>query len=138
MRHAKIAPIRLFARRGADMAVRRNCELSRKRKLRELYSYTALLNAGHPPQVHDWAVADEPSDNEQRFLDENDIAKYVAFLLVVPFFLVIYLFCPVYCRLLLSGCLLSRAPSPSPSPSLSPPPIPLTSDRVTEAAASTF
>ena len=52
----------------------RHCELSRKRKLRELYSYTALLNAGHPPQAHDWAIPDEPSEKEAHFLDDNDIA----------------------------------------------------------------
>ncbi|KAF1950404.1 hypothetical protein CC80DRAFT_482837 [Byssothecium circinans] len=52
------------------------CELSRKRKLRELYGYTALLNQ-NPPQVHlDWAVPDEPrDDDEARFLDQNDISK---------------------------------------------------------------
>ncbi|KAF1995179.1 hypothetical protein P154DRAFT_624181 [Amniculicola lignicola CBS 123094] len=56
-----------------------NCELSRKRKLRELYNYTALLNAGQPPQLRDWFtggfVADEPNETEQLFLDENDMAK---------------------------------------------------------------
>lgn len=77
MRHGKIAPICLFAWRGADIAVHRLCEQSRKRKLRELYNYTALLNAGHPPQVHDWLIADEPSEHEARYLDENDIARYV-------------------------------------------------------------
>ncbi|KAF2683413.1 hypothetical protein K458DRAFT_304897 [Lentithecium fluviatile CBS 122367] len=51
------------------------CEQSRKRKLRELYHYTALLNLGHPPQVHDWVISDEPSEHEARFLDENDITK---------------------------------------------------------------
>jgi chromatin modification-related protein VID21 len=55
--------------------VYRLCELSRKRKLRELYNYTALLNAGHLPQVHDWAISEEPSEHEARYLDENDIAK---------------------------------------------------------------
>jgi chromatin modification-related protein VID21 len=49
--------------------------LSRKRKLRELYNYTALLNAGHPPQVHDWIISDEPSELEARYLEENDVAK---------------------------------------------------------------
>ncbi|KAJ4300958.1 RNA polymerase II transcription elongation factor SpEAF [Kalmusia sp. IMI 367209] len=52
-----------------------HCELSRKRKLRELYNYTALLNAGHLPQVHDWSISDEPNENEAHFLDENDITK---------------------------------------------------------------
>lgn len=75
MRHGKIALFVLFCRGGADIAVRRTCEQSRKRKLRELYNYTALLNAGHPPQVHDWVISDEPSENERRFLDENDITK---------------------------------------------------------------
>ena len=62
---------------GADIAVRRSCERSRKRKLRELYSYTALLNASQP-QLFDWAISDEPSENEARFLDQNDILRYAA------------------------------------------------------------
>lgn len=53
----------------------RHCEQSRKRKLRELYNYTALLNAGYPPQVHDWLISDEPTELEARFLDQNDISK---------------------------------------------------------------
>ncbi|KAF2178636.1 hypothetical protein K469DRAFT_642642 [Zopfia rhizophila CBS 207.26] len=52
-----------------------NCELSRKRKLRELYNYTALLNASRPPQLQDWVISDEPGENERRFLDENDITE---------------------------------------------------------------
>jgi len=79
MRHGKIARILLFGWRGADIAVHRLCEQSRKRKLRELYNYTALLNAGHPPQVHDWVISDDPSEQEARYLDENNIAKYVLF-----------------------------------------------------------
>lgn len=75
MRHGKIASFGLFGRCGADIGVCRTCELSRKRKLRELYNYTALLNAGHPPQAHDWLISDEPAENEARFLDENDITK---------------------------------------------------------------
>jgi chromatin modification-related protein VID21 len=67
----------LFGSCGADIAVHRLCEQSRKRKLRELYNYTTLLNAGHPPQAHDWLINDEPSEHEARYLDENDIAKYV-------------------------------------------------------------
>ena len=55
----------------------RVCEQSRKRKLRELYNYTALLNAGQPLQLHDWVISDEPSEQEARYLDQNDIAKYV-------------------------------------------------------------
>ncbi|KAF2793843.1 hypothetical protein K505DRAFT_276230 [Melanomma pulvis-pyrius CBS 109.77] len=74
MRHAKIARFALFRRRGADIALRRSCELSRKRKLRELYHYTTLLSAGNPPQ-HDWVLSDDPSEIEARFLDQNDIAK---------------------------------------------------------------
>lgn len=59
---------------GADIALRRNCERSRKRKLRELYHYSALLEAGH--QLHDWpSISDEPSENERLFLDANDISK---------------------------------------------------------------
>lgn len=54
----------------------RSCELSRKRKLRELYHYTALLGAASPPQVHDWVLSDDPSDeDEAHFLDQNDISK---------------------------------------------------------------
>ncbi|KAF2474874.1 uncharacterized protein BDR25DRAFT_255374 [Lindgomyces ingoldianus] len=52
-----------------------NCEVSRKRKLRELYNYTALLNAGRPPQWQDWAISDQPSELELRFLNQNDITK---------------------------------------------------------------
>jgi chromatin modification-related protein VID21 len=53
----------------------RTCELSRKRKLREVYAYTALLNAAHQPKLHDLLFDAEPDENELRFLDENDIAK---------------------------------------------------------------
>ena len=62
---------------GADIAVHRNCLRDRKRKLRELYNYTGLLNAGHPPQVSDWswATSDDLSEDERRFLDLNDITK---------------------------------------------------------------
>ncbi|OCK74067.1 hypothetical protein K432DRAFT_430241 [Lepidopterella palustris CBS 459.81] len=52
-----------------------NCELSRKRKLRELYAYTALLNAAHPRKLHDFVFNAQPDDKELAFLDENDIAK---------------------------------------------------------------
>jgi len=63
-------------RGGADVAVRRSCELSRKRKLRELYRYTALLGAASPPQAHDWVLSDDPSDEDEAyFLDQNDISK---------------------------------------------------------------
>ncbi|KAF2644141.1 hypothetical protein P280DRAFT_477560 [Massarina eburnea CBS 473.64] len=54
------------------------CELSRKRKLRELYAYTTLVSLDPPPQVQerDWHIPDEPrDDDEARFLDANDIAK---------------------------------------------------------------
>ncbi|KAF2876408.1 hypothetical protein BDV95DRAFT_484072 [Massariosphaeria phaeospora] len=65
----------LFRRGGADIAVHRNCEVSRKRKLRELYHYTALVSAARPPQLHDWPLSDEPAEHELHFLDENDITK---------------------------------------------------------------
>jgi hypothetical protein len=78
MRQRKIAQISFYMCGGADIAVRRSCERSRKRKLRELYNYTALLNASHPPQLLDWVINDEPSENEARFLDQNDISRYVA------------------------------------------------------------
>ncbi|OCL15310.1 hypothetical protein AOQ84DRAFT_307448 [Glonium stellatum] len=51
------------------------CELSRKRKLRELYACAAFLNAAHQPKLHDLPFDAEPDENELRFLDENDIAK---------------------------------------------------------------
>jgi hypothetical protein len=78
MRQRKIAQIALYMCGGADIAVRRSCERSRKRKLRELYNYTALLNANHQPQLLDWVISDEPSENEARFLDQNDILRYAA------------------------------------------------------------
>lgn len=56
---------------------------SRKRKLRELYHYTALLNAGHPPREEDWTIRDQPDETEARFLDDNDITKLVPFLIHV-------------------------------------------------------
>jgi hypothetical protein len=78
MRQGKIALIALFMCGGADVAVRRSCERSRKRKLRELYNYTALLNANRQPQLLDWVISDEPAENEARFLDQNDISRYAA------------------------------------------------------------
>ena len=54
MRYRKIARFVFSGCGGADIHVHRLCELSRKRKLRELYHYTAVLNAGHPPQQRDW------------------------------------------------------------------------------------
>ncbi|KAF2730587.1 hypothetical protein EJ04DRAFT_38532 [Polyplosphaeria fusca] len=55
------------------MAIHRNCELSRKRKLSELYQYTSLVSLGYPPR--DWHSPDEPDEQERLFLDVNDIAK---------------------------------------------------------------
>ena len=43
--------------------------------MREVYAYTALLNAAHQPKLHDLLFDAEPDENELRFLDENDIAK---------------------------------------------------------------
>jgi len=78
MRNRKIARFVLLIRCGADIRLYRNCENSRKRKLRELYRYTALLNAGQPPQLQDWLTGDDPTDEpERRFLDENDITRCV-------------------------------------------------------------
>ena len=77
MRQRKIAPFYLFRRGGADIAVYRNCELSRKRKLRELYTYSALLIQARPPTLKDLLFGDEPDENERRFLDDHDITKYV-------------------------------------------------------------
>lgn len=76
MRHRKIAPIAFCMRCGADIAVRRACERSRKRKLRELYHVNSLL-AAPPGTVVNWVISDEPDENERRFLDQNDITKYV-------------------------------------------------------------
>jgi hypothetical protein len=42
--------------------------------LRELYNVNALLTAGLAPQNADW-LNSEPSENERRFLDANDITK---------------------------------------------------------------
>jgi chromatin modification-related protein VID21 len=70
MRHRKIAPIHLFLRRGANIAVHRTCNESRKRKLRELYKYTLYLDV--PDK---WASTDQPSESETRFLNDNDIEK---------------------------------------------------------------
>ncbi|ORY12089.1 hypothetical protein BCR34DRAFT_483131 [Clohesyomyces aquaticus] len=55
------------------------CEQSRKRKLRELYNYTALLKAGNPPQSQDWLINEVPDESEAAFLDANDIAKHRRF-----------------------------------------------------------
>ncbi|PVH97182.1 hypothetical protein DM02DRAFT_631378 [Periconia macrospinosa] len=52
-----------------------NCEQSRKRKLRELYSYTALLNTTRLLSPRDWLIPDEPPPDEAHFLDQNDISK---------------------------------------------------------------
>ncbi|KAF2262541.1 hypothetical protein CC78DRAFT_545735 [Lojkania enalia] len=53
-----------------------NLEVSRKRKLRELYHYTALLNFPQPTLQHKNGVfGDELDDNVVRFLDDNDMAK---------------------------------------------------------------
>ena len=50
--------------------------VSRKRKLRELYHYTALLSAAHQPTAGDWDwTSREPSETESRYLDGNDAAK---------------------------------------------------------------
>lgn len=54
--------------------MRRTCEQSRKRKLRELYNVNALLSAGCSLDQHEW-LSDEPSENERKFLDANDISK---------------------------------------------------------------
>ncbi|KAF2750025.1 hypothetical protein M011DRAFT_512153 [Sporormia fimetaria CBS 119925] len=80
MRRRKIAPISFYCRRGADIALHRTCELSRKRKLRELYNVNALLTATHPPQLQaDLVISSEPSENERRFLESNDITKGLRF-----------------------------------------------------------
>lgn len=48
---------------------------SRKRKLRQLYAITTLVNAGLPPQFKE--INDQLDEEEARFLDENDIIKCV-------------------------------------------------------------
>ena len=50
----------------------RTCNESRKRKLRELYKYTVYLDV--PDK---WATNNQVDQLEDRFLDENDIEKYV-------------------------------------------------------------
>ncbi|CAI6341971.1 unnamed protein product [Periconia digitata] len=79
MRHGKIAPFEFSRRGGADIPVHSKCEQSRKRKLRELYSYTTLLSARRPLTPRDWALPDDPQPDEARFLDQNDIAKHRRF-----------------------------------------------------------
>lgn len=56
------------------MAVCRTCELSRKRKLRELYSVSTLISTGNPPHPHIW-LCEELSDDERQFLEKNDISQ---------------------------------------------------------------
>lgn len=75
MRHRKIARFGLLFCCGADNAVHRTCNESRKRKLRELYKYTVYLDV--PDK---WATNTQLDQLEGRFLDENDIEKYVSFL----------------------------------------------------------
>ncbi|KAF1974081.1 hypothetical protein BU23DRAFT_567862 [Bimuria novae-zelandiae CBS 107.79] len=48
-----------------------HCLNSRKRKLGELFHYSALLNAGEPPRPQ----SDQPDENKARFLDANDLTK---------------------------------------------------------------
>jgi len=62
---------------------RRTCEVSRKRKLRELYGYTSYISRRTPKDPQ--AICGHPSSpNEAHFLDENDIAKYaLSFVLVL-------------------------------------------------------
>lgn len=54
------------------------CELSRKRKLRELYGVSTLITTGNPPQPH-LLVRDELSDDERRFLEKNDMSQGLRF-----------------------------------------------------------
>lgn len=75
MRHRKIARICLLCGGGADLAVCRTCELSRKRKLRELYAVNALLSAAYAPEQFSWSLDRQPDENESRFLDATDITK---------------------------------------------------------------
>jgi hypothetical protein len=63
--------INAWCGQGADVA----CRHSLKRKLRELYHYTALVTTGLPPEPKYCSINDEPDENEARFLDENDITK---------------------------------------------------------------
>jgi hypothetical protein len=70
MRHRKIARFVLLLCCGADMAMRRTCNESRKRKLRELYKYTVYLDV--PDK---WATDTQLDQLEGRFLDANDIEQ---------------------------------------------------------------
>lgn len=66
--------------------VLRTCNESRKRKLRELYKYTVYLDV--PDK---WANNAQLDQLEDRFLDENDIEKYV-----LVFFTTILLSLPLH------------------------------------------
>lgn len=70
MRHRKIARFVLLLCCGADIAVHRTCNESRKRKLRELYRYTACLDV---PEK--WATTVHLEQHETQFLDENDFEQ---------------------------------------------------------------
>ncbi|KAL5407768.1 hypothetical protein PMIN03_006956 [Paraphaeosphaeria minitans] len=52
-----------------------HCHGSLKRKLRELYRYTALVHTGLPPEVQYCHSNDELDESEVDFLDKNDIIK---------------------------------------------------------------
>lgn len=52
------------------MTMHRTCNESRKRKLRELYKYSAYLDV---PEK--WTTNIQLDRHEERFLDENDIEK---------------------------------------------------------------
>ena len=67
MRHRKIARFVLLLCCGADMAVHRTHIETRKRKLRELYKYSAYFDV---PEK--WATTIQLDQHESQFLDEND------------------------------------------------------------------
>jgi len=67
MRHQKIARFVLLSGRGADMAVHRTHNETRKRKLREVYRYSAYFDV---PEK--WATTIQLDQHESQFLDEND------------------------------------------------------------------
>ncbi|KAF2281049.1 uncharacterized protein EI97DRAFT_429132 [Westerdykella ornata] len=55
------------------------CDLSRKRKLRELYCVNVLVARGLPPQPGEWSCSEEPGTPERSFLDANDVSRGLRF-----------------------------------------------------------
>lgn len=84
---------------GADIAVHRTCNETRKRKLCELYKFTVYLD-----QADKWATNTQLDELQGRFLDENDIEKYGLF-----FFLILLYFPHDYFTFLCRCCRCCRS-----------------------------